>query len=239
MIRDFGQNIPTPQVVEKELKMKPEDFDKQFLAWIDAQTKTQVASFDTWSKQVKDLNNKVKAKDWDGVIKEGTEARDLYPDYVDPGSVYEALAQAYEAKKDDAKAMEQLSLYSKIGGRNPDSLRELAKLQESANDLKGAQTTLEKINYIYLRDDKEHQMLADLDMKLKDPTDAAREYGAVIALKPVDPAGAHYHLAEADHEMHKDHEALDEVLSSLESAPGYRDAQKLLLELTTQSTNKK
>ena len=51
------------------------------------------------------------------MIKEGTAIRDLYPDYVEPGSVYEALAQAYIAKKDNAKAMEQLKRYAKIGGQ--------------------------------------------------------------------------------------------------------------------------
>ncbi len=48
---------------------------------------------------MREINDKVKAKDWDAVIKEGTAIRDLYPDYVEAGSVYEVLAQAYTAKK--------------------------------------------------------------------------------------------------------------------------------------------
>lgn len=239
MIHDYAENMPTPQVIEKELKIKPEDFDKQFIPWIEAQTKKQVDGFQQWSKGVRDINEKVKAKDWDAVIKEGLEIRDIYPDYVDPGSVYEALAQAYEAKKDTAKAMEELKLYSKNRGRNPGSLVELATMQEAAGDSAGARTTLEKITYIYLRDEKQHQMLADLDMKMNDSADAIREYSALIALKPVDPAGAHYHLAEAYHAAKKDAQAMDEVLSSLESAPGYRDAEKLLLELNAKSSNQK
>ena len=239
MIHDYAENMPTPQVIEKELKIKPEDFDKQFIPWIEAQTKKPVDGFQQWSKGVRDINEKVKAKDWDAVIKEGLEIRDIYPDYVDPGSVYEALAQAYEAKKDTAKAMEELKLYSKNRGRNPGSLVELATMQEAAGDSAGARTTLEKITYIYLRDEKQHQMLADLDMKMNDSADAIREYSALIALKPVDPAGAHYHLAEAYHAAKKDAQAMDEVLSSLESAPGYRDAEKLLLELNAKSSNQK
>ena len=46
------------------------------------------------------------------MIKEGAAIRDMYPDYVEAGSVYEALAQAYTAKNDKAKAMEQLKRYS-------------------------------------------------------------------------------------------------------------------------------
>ncbi len=239
MIHDYAANMTTPQVIEKELKMKPEDFDKQFIPWVEAQTKKTVDGFTEWAKQVKLLNDMVKTKDWDAVIKTGTPIRDIYADYVEPGSVYEALAKAYEAKGDNAKAMEELKLYSQIGGRYPDPLRELASMQIAAGDKKGAAATLERINYIYLRDEKEHQMLGDLDMELGNATGAIREYGAVIALKPVDPAGAHYHLAQADEAAHRDTEAMDEVLSSLESAPGYRDAQKLLLELNAKTQSGK
>jgi tetratricopeptide (TPR) repeat protein len=239
MIHDFAANMTTPEVIQKDLKITPEEFDKQFLPWVDAQTKTAVDGFENWTKGVKAINEDAKNKDWDAVIKEGTPIRDIYADYVDPGSVYEALARAYEAKGDTAKAMEQLKLYSERRGRNPDTLRDLAKMQIDAGDKRGAAATLERINYIYLRDDKEHQMLGDLDMQLGNPTGAVLEYGAVIALKPVDPAGAHYHLAQAYAAAHDDNKAMDEVLSSLETAPGYRDAQKLLLELNAKPNLKK
>jgi Tfp pilus assembly protein PilF len=237
MIHDFGANMTTPDVIQKELKITAEEFDKQFLPWVEAQTKSAVDGFDTWTKGIRSINDEIKAKDWDAVIKEGTAIRDIYADYVDPGSVYEALAKAYEAKGETAKAMEQLKLYSARRGRNPDSLRDLAKMQEAAGDKRGAAATLERINYIYLRDDKEHQQLAELDMELGNPAGAILEYGAVIALKPVDPAGAHYHLAKAYEAVHDDGKAMDEVLSSLETAPGYRDAQKLLLELNAKPSN--
>lgn len=239
MIHDYAANMTTTQVIEKELKITPEEFDKQFIPWVEAQTKTTVDNFDTWVKGVRSINDEVKTKDWGAVIKEGTGIRDLYADYVDPGSVYEALAQAYIATKDTPKALEQLKRYAQIGGRNPDTLRQLAGLEEESGDKRAAAATLEKINYIYLRDDKAHQKLADLDMELGNPTEAIREYNAVLALKPVDPAGTHYRLAKADQAAHKDADAMDEVLSSLEIAPGYRDAQKLLLELNKESPSPK
>jgi cellulose synthase operon protein C len=239
MIHDYANNMTTPEVIEKELKIKPEEFDKQFIPWVEAQTKTTVDNFDTWAKGVRSINDEVKTKDWGAVIKEGAAIRDLYADYVDPGSVYEALAQAYTATKDTPKALEQLKRYAQIGGRNPDTLRELAALEEESGDKRAAVATLEKINYIYLRDEKAHQKLADLDMELGNPTEAIREYSAVLALKPVDPAGTHYRLAKAYQAAHKNADAMDEVLSSLEIAPGYRDAQKLLLELNKESPNVK
>ncbi len=232
MIHDYADKLTTTQVVEKELKVKPEEFDKQFIGWLEAQTKKQVDGFDDWAKRLKALSQNAKTKDWATVIKEGEAIRDIYPDYVELGNVYDFLAQAYIATGDKAKAMEQLSRYSKIGGRDPATLKELAKLQSEAGMKKEAIATLERLNVIYLEDEPAHQMLGDLYMEQSNPTLAAREYGAVLALGTVDKAGAHYRLAEAFDKAKKYDDARDEVLSSLEAAPGYKPAQKLLLELS-------
>ncbi len=232
MIHDYADKLTTTEVVEKELKVKPEEFDKQFIGWLEAQTKSQVEGFDDWAKRLRALSQNAKSKDWPTVIKEGLAIRDIYPDYVELGNVYDFLAQAYVATGDKAKAMEQLTKYSKIGGRDPATLKQLATLQSEAGMKKEAIATLERLNVIYLEDEQAHQKLGDLYMEQGNPTLAAREYGSVIALGTVDKAGAHYQLAKALTQSKKYDDARDEVLSSLEAAPGYKPAQKLLLELS-------
>jgi tetratricopeptide (TPR) repeat protein len=243
MIHDYANRMTTPEVIEKELKMKPEEFDKQFLPWLEAQTKTTVDGFEEWAKRLKALNaaasDKNEKRDWDAVIKEGTAIRDMYSDYVEAGSVYEVLARAYTAKKDKTNAMAQLKRYSDVGGRDPELLDQLADLQIEAGNKRAAATTLERLNYIYLRDDKGHQKLGDIDMELGNTNGAIREYGAVLALKPVDQAGAHFQLAKAYQAAKRTAEAKEEVFSALESAPSYKPAQKLLLELSASDTNVK
>ncbi|MBV8846889.1 MAG: tetratricopeptide repeat protein [Bryobacterales bacterium] len=239
MIKDFGDRMSTPEVIEKELKMKPEEFDKQFLPWLEAQTKTQVENYESWSKQVKTLNNDVKTKDWAAVIKTGTAIRDLYRDYVEPGSVYEALAKAYEAQGDKAKARDELKRYSDVGGRNPETLKHLADLQAEAGDKRAAAQTLGRLNYIYLRDDQAHQKLGNLYLDLNNAGGAVREFQAVLAGKPVDLAGAHFQLAKAYQAAKRTAEATEEVYAALELAPEYKPAQKLLLELNAKDTNVK
>ena len=49
----------------------------------------------------------------------------------------------------------------------------------------------------------------------------------------MDPAQAHYDLARAYHADKQDEQAKEELLAALEAAPGFRPAQKLLLELST------
>ena len=146
--------------------------------------------------------------------------------------MYEALDRAYEATGEKAKGREQLERYAEVGGRNPDTLNRLADLQVEAGDKRGATKTLERLNFVYVRDEHAHQKLGDLELELNNPTLAVREYQAVLADKPVDPAGAHFQLAKALQAAKRTAEARDEVFTALELAPEYKPAQKLLLELS-------
>ncbi len=234
MLHDFGNDDDTPTVIKKELKMEPEEFDKQFLAALEAETKNQVEHFDEWKKGMAKMVEMTKAKDNDGVIKEGTAIRDMYPDYVEAHSVYEMLASAYEAKGNRPAALAELERYAKAGGRNPDSLQEGAKLLKEAWKTKEAAAMLERLNYIYPMVNAAHETLGSLWIDQGNAAGAVREFEAVVHHQPVDPAKAHYDLARAYHANHQDDKAKDEVLAALETAPGYRQAQKLLLELSSE-----
>ena len=142
------------------------------------------------------------------------------------------VANAYTAKKDDAGAMRILEQYSKIGGRNPDLLKQLARLQEAAGKKQDAAKTLARLNYIYPMDDELHQRLGDLYMQQGNPAEAIREYLAVVASKPLDQAASRFNLARALFDAKRTEEAKEQLLLSLEAAPGYKPAQKLLLELS-------
>jgi tetratricopeptide (TPR) repeat protein len=81
-------------------------------------------------------------------------------------------------------------------------------------------------------DEAAHRQLGGLWLVQKNPKGAIREFQAVLAKKPMDQAQAHYDLARAYRANHQDQDAMNECLASLEAAPGFRPAQKLLLELS-------
>jgi Flp pilus assembly protein TadD len=145
------------------------------------------------------------------------------------------LAQAYLAKENKPAAIDELERYVKAGGRNPESIKLLSKQLEEAGNKKEAAAVLERLNYIYLMDRDAHQELGTLLFDQGNAAGAVREFGAVIASKPVDPARAHFDLARAYHLNKQNEQAKDELVTALETAPGYRQAQKLLLELSSQS----
>jgi cellulose synthase operon protein C len=232
MLQDFKENRATADVIVKELGLKPEEFDKQFMTWLDPQVKTTVDHIDEWTKLIRSTNEDFKAKKWDEVIPKAQQALEWYPDYVQIGSPYEFLSIAWKNKGDKAKETSVLEAYSKNGGRDPGLLIVLSDLQAEQGRKKEAAATLERLMLIYLEDESSHQKLGGLDMDLGNAPGAVREYTAVLAGKPVDVAGAHFGLARAYLAENKKDAARDEVISALEVAPGFKPAQKLLLELS-------
>jgi tetratricopeptide (TPR) repeat protein len=114
----------------------------------------------------------------------------------------------------------------------PDALKRLAELEDTVGQKSEAIATLERLNYIYpVKDEDLHRKLGDLLYEQKQFDGAIREYNAVVASNPVDKAGAEFNLAQAYFAAGKKDKAQDSVLAALEIAPGFRPAQKLLLEL--------
>jgi tetratricopeptide (TPR) repeat protein len=232
MAHAFAQLKSTPEVIEQQLGVKPEEFDTRFLAWLETDTKRTVQGFDEWKDGLKRIAQLTESRSFDDVIREGLAIRDIYPDYVERGSVYEFLSDAYLAKGDKKSAVAELERYARAGGRNPDALKKLASLLEELGRNSEAAKALDRLNYIYPRDEDLHRKLGDLWLSAGNSEGAIREYEALLAMKPLDRAASHFSLAKAYRSANKLEEAREQVLLSLEAAPGYRPAQKLLLELS-------
>jgi tetratricopeptide (TPR) repeat protein len=238
MMHDFAGNAPTAEVIEKELGMRPEEFDKKFLAVLDSETKTVVDGFDNWRKGLKEVAALAKAGDYPQVIEKSDAIRDIYPDYVEPGNLYEFRADAYLALNNKAAAIKELERYARIGGRSPETLKKLATLLVEAGRPADAAAALDRLNYIDPIDEDLHHRLGDLWFAQNNLDGAIREYQAVLACKPIDPATSHFNLAKAYRRANRPDSARDELLLALEAAPGYRPAQKMLLELSQSEQGK-
>jgi tetratricopeptide (TPR) repeat protein len=228
MMNDFAKLKPTPDVVRDQLKMEPEEFDKKFFAWLDAQTGGTVKGFKDWQARMKALGGASPEE----VIKQGQEAIALYPEFVEGHSAYEMVADAYAGKGDKANALKVLEKYAQIGGRNPATLRKLADMQVEAGQPQAAVKTYERLMYIYPLGDEPHRKLGELYMTAGNKEGAVREFGVAVAAKPTDEAGARFNLARALLSAERKEEAKEQLLMSLEIAPGYKPAQKMLLELS-------
>ena len=143
-----------------------------------------------------------------------------------------SLPRAYLARGDKKAAETALTVYEKVGGDDPGTLKKLAGLEEELGEPKEAAATLDRINYIYpVHDEDLHRHLGDLWFAQANYPGAIREYTALVALNPLDKAGAQFSLAQAYYAAGQRDKAEESVLAALEAAPGYRPAQKLLLEI--------
>lgn len=239
MMKSFGQGASTVDVIQEHLGMKPEQFDDQFLAWLDTKYGKTVQGFDDWTKGMKGLEVLLKAEKWKEAAAEARRLIDLYPDYVEDRSAYNALAAAELALNNRKAAIAALDAFAKKGGKTPADLKRLAELNLADGNKDAAIAALARVNYIQpVGDEKLHVELGRLLAEKQQWREAAIEYNALVASKPVDPASAHFNLARVLKSAGMMDQAREQVLYALEAAPGYREAQKLLLELESESPEK-
>ncbi len=231
MVHSFAQIRSTPDVIREDLGLSADEFDKQFTAWLMNDVGKTAANFDEWRKGIEQLAQFDKEKNYDEVLKNGPQVLSLYPEYIYEANVYEFLAAADLAKEDKKAASAILTRYEKMGGRNPGTLKELASLEKDLGEPQEAAATLDRINYIYPMNEDLHRQLGDLWFAQDNYQGAIREYGAVVAMHPLDKASAQFSLAQAYYANGQKDQAETNVLAALEAAPDFRPAQKLLLQI--------
>jgi len=232
LLRGFGEGKSTADNVEAVLGMPSGDFDTQFSEYVQGETGELVEQFGEWRKLMKQALEAARAKKWEDVIEPAAKARDAYPQYVEAGNAYAVLSEAYLELDDKEAAVEELLKYESIGGRNPSRIKKLATLLGEMGRGDEAIEVLEGLLYIAPGDEELHGPLGQWLLDAGRDEEAAREFRSLLALGPVDPASAHFNLARAYHKMEDRQRTRRHLLMALETAPGYRPAQKLLLEIT-------
>jgi Tfp pilus assembly protein PilF len=231
MVHSYAALKTTPEAIQENLKLSTDDFDKAYMAWLTKQVGSEPAEFDRWRSGLKELAGQGKEKNYDAVLASAPSLLNLYPQYVGDASAYLLLAAAQLGKHDKPGAIATLTEYEKMGGEDPETLNELATLEEEQGDKKAAAATLDRINYIYPEKEELHRRLGELWLAQGNNAGAVREFTAVLALKPLDKASAQYNLAQAYFAQGDKAKAEESVLAALETAPGFRPAQKLLVEI--------
>jgi len=231
MVKSYGALKTTPEAIEANLHESPEQFDKDYAAWLDKRIGSTVANFDKWRVDLKALVELAKDNNDDAVIVAANGVIKLYPEYVEDANAYEFLANAQLIKGNKQAAMDALAEYEQQGGESPTALKKLAGLQEELGHPKEAASTLDLLNFIYPENEEMHRKLGKLWLAQGNNAGAVREFSAVLAMKPLDVASAEFDVARAYMAAGDKAKAEESVLASLEAAPGFRPAQKLLLEI--------
>ncbi len=158
-------------------------------------------------------------------------ARDLFPEYAGPGSPGWLLARIHIQRGDSAGALHELETLTSIDESFLAANLEESQLREAAGDGDGAIEALQRAVNIYPFDEETHGRLAELAAGRARHPVAVRAREALVALDPVDMAGALYQLALAQYQAGDVASARRTVLRALERAPNFEAAQDLLMTL--------
>ncbi len=175
-----------------------------------------------------------KAGQLDEAMTEFERAAALVPIASGRESPHAQMAEIALQKKDRSRAVTELTALVAADFNNVDAARRLAALlkESGADDPARLRPVYERIAAIDPFDGEAHAALGRMAMQRDDTDAAAREFRAVLALGPVDEAGAHTDLAESYFKGGKRAEAKKQTLAALEIAPSYERAQDLLLKLS-------
>ena len=158
-------------------------------------------------------------------------AKTLFPQYAGPDNPYEHLATLHLERGDRRAAATELAALTRLDENKYAANVKLAELLTELGDEGGAADALERAVYIHPYDVTVHERLAGLYTARRQFPKAVRERKAILALDPVDRSGALYQLALAHRDAGDTAAARRAVLQALEMAPGFEQAQTLLLSL--------
>jgi cellulose synthase operon protein C len=161
-------------------------------------------------------------------------ARELFPHATDENGPYALLVRIHLGREDLEAAREVLWDWWRRHPLPVDNALRLGRLLIREDRAEEALQVLEQAIYSDPFSAPLHRMLGDLYLDHGRNREAVRAFSVLLELEPRDRAEAHFSLARALLGAGERERARREVLLSLEIAPGYEEAQRLLLEVVRQ-----
>ena len=158
-------------------------------------------------------------------------ALELFPTHADHSSPYALLSEIYETLGRQEDALEMRRRWWQARPLYIENAHKLADLLTAGDRHQEAAQYLEEVMYLDPFQSETHERLGDIYFESDQFQKAVREFEVFLSLASVDIATAHYKLARALFGSGNAESSRTHVLLSLEIAPGYQEAQKLLLEL--------
>lgn len=254
MLTDLGQSIPINQALSRHAGPIKE-LDKEFAAWFrkqadgfapaaDWQRPELAATADSaaWAAWNNDHPNSfwgllaegkalVSERKWKAAVEPLEEAAKLYEGHG-ADSPYRLLAAAHKELGD---TQAERSVLEKLVARDDEAGASRLRLAEIANEQKEWKAGIEHATQALAINPlvpAPHRHLATAAEAAQQRAVAIEAHKALLVLEPLDLAETHFRLARLLKEEGRTDEARRHVLESLEQAPRYLAAHRLLLEIT-------
>ncbi len=228
----YAEGLDTPAAFSAVLNVTTPQFDRDFEEFLDAEHGAVLRILDDWHDAQATLAAQVSERNWASVVETAHTLIEMHPAYVEPDSAYLMLARAQEALGARNLAIDALQRFWRRGGYDPAALKQLASWLEEDGQPDLAIGALTTVTLVQPLDTELHETLGRLMLDQNDARGALREYQILLALNPHDRANAYLRVAEAHKAAGNIDQSRHHVLMALDFAPGFRPAQRLLLELS-------
>lgn len=231
LLRAFGDGADTSEAFSRVLDVATQTFDSDFEVFLQAEYGDVLNELDNWHSAQTAAAKAIAEEDWAAAIETADTLIELHPTYVEPDSPYLLLARAYEETERTADMQDALRRFAALGGYDPAALKRYAELLEADGDAPAAIEALQTVALVQPLDPQLHQDLGEAFMAGGDAKRALQSFEIVLAQDAYDKANAYFQIARAHYALGQPDESRDNLLLALDVAPGFRDAQRLLLEV--------
>jgi tetratricopeptide (TPR) repeat protein len=236
LLRQFTRDTNTADAVTATFKMSPADFDKELATFMKKRFDKILADPKGWEEAMKAAHEAAGDEKWTEVIEPARRAVDIFPDYTLGGSPWLLLARAYDETGKRPDALGALQRYRELGGWDPAALKKLATWLDEAGKQPQALEVLNALTLVEPLDASLHAKLGERYNAGGKAADSLREYKVLLALDAHDSASANFGIARALNSLGDRASSRRHLLEALETAPHFRPAQDLLLDITGKPT---
>jgi cellulose synthase operon protein C len=230
-LRAFSKDPPIAEAVRASFKIEPAQWDAEFQAYMRKRFAPYLADPKRFPELLRRAHTMLEARNWTNAREAANAAILMLPEFTAEGSAYEVLAAAEEGAGNTGAAIAAWQAWRKAGGWDPTAMRKYGALLLGAGRKSEASDVLAAVNLADPLSPQGHDQLGQLLLEQNQVEFAKREYEVLLALQPADTAVPHFGLARAYRLSGDKIRARQFLLESLDVAPNFRPAQKLLLEM--------
>jgi cytochrome c-type biogenesis protein CcmH/NrfG len=210
-------------------KPKAEDLAKADPAWLAANFKNYHVLLDRARRLLREKKFAEAKKPLETLLK-------CYPAQTGSDSAYALLAETHRGLGETNDERRVLAKLAELDADNLEAYQRLMELGAAAQDWPAVALNAERFLAVNPLLPAPHRFRALAQEALGQPQPAIASWRTVLRLDPPDPAEVHFRLARLLHQA-GDAAARRHVLQALEDAPRFRDAHRLLLEITRAKNN--
>lgn len=174
-------------------------------------------------------------KNWQAAKEPLEKLLKLYPAYHGPDNAHWMLSLVYRELGDTERERAALNELAKLDDDATDVYLRLAELGAAAGDWEAVLVSAERLLEVNPLLRAPQKYLAEAAERTGDDARAIEGLTALAEMDPLDPADIHFRTAQLLYRSGNFPAARLQVLKSLEEAPRYRDAHRLLLKIVAES----